>query len=186
MSTTAAHVAPGSSDSGVHLSCLTFRLGGLSKSAALPQLKLGWIAVDGPEPLVHEALARLEFICDTYLSVSTPVQRAAPELIAGGAGPRAQILERVRANYSTLQRLCAACPTVDVLHADAGWSAVLRVAATAGEEEMTLDLLERDGVIVYPGFFFDFPREAFLILSLLPEPCPFAAGVRAVLERVDG
>ena len=63
---------------------------------------------------------------------------------------------------------------------------MLRVAATAGEEEMTLDLLERDGVIVYPGFFFDFPREAFLILSLLPEPRPFAGGVRAVLERVDG
>jgi alanine-synthesizing transaminase len=165
---------------------LTFRLGGLSKSAALPQLKLGWIAVDGPEPLVHEALARLEFICDTYLSVSTPVQFAAPELIAGAAGPRAQIVDRVRANYAALRRLCAACATVEVLHADAGWSAVLRVAATAGEEEMTLDLLERDGVIVYPGFFFDFPREAFLIVSLLTEPRAFAAGVRAVLERVDG
>ncbi len=87
--------------------------------------------MDGPEPLVDEALARLEFICDTYLSVSTPVQIAAPELIAGGAAPRAQILERVRGNYAALRQLCAACPTVDALHADAGWSAVLRVAATA-------------------------------------------------------
>ena len=178
-------VAPGSSDPG-YPSCLTFRLGGLSKSAALPQVKLGWIAVDGPEPLVDDALARLEFICDTYLSVSTPAQVAAPELIARGAGPRQQILERVRANYATLRQLCGACPTVDVLHADAGWSAVLRVAATASEEEITLDLLERDGVIVYPGFFFDFPREAFLIVSLLPEPRAFADGVRAVLGRVDG
>ena len=80
----------------------------------------------------------------------------------------------------------ASHPTVDVLHADAGWSAVLRVAATAGEEEITLDLLERDAVIVYPGFFFDFPREAFLIVSLLPEPRTFTAGVQAVLGRVDG
>ena len=166
--------------------CLTFRLGGLSKSAGLPQLKLGWIAVEGPEPLVDDALARLEFICDTYLSVSTPVQVAAPGLIAAGAGPRAQILERVRANHATLRRLCASHPTVDVLHADAGWSAVLRVAATAGEEEITLDLLERDAVIVYPGFFFDFPCEAFLIVSLLPEPRTFTAGVQAVLGRVDG
>jgi aspartate/methionine/tyrosine aminotransferase len=166
--------------------CLTFRLGGLSKSAGLPQLKLGWIAVGGPPPLVSDALARLEFICDNYLSVSTPVQVAAPGLIAAGAGPRAQILERVRANYAALRRLCASHPTVDVLHADAGWSAVLRVAATAGEEEITLDLLERAGVIVYPGFFFDFPREAFLIVSLLPEPRTFAAGVQAVLGRVDG
>ena len=179
-------VAPGSLDPGVHPSCLTFRLGGLSKSAALPQVKLGWIAVDGPEPLVADALARLEFICDTYLSVSTPAQVAAPELIARGAVPRRQILERVRANYATLRQLCGACPTVDLLHADAGWSAVLRVAATASEEEITLDLLERDGVIVYPGFFFDFPREAFLIVSLLPEPRAFTDGVRAVLGRVDG
>jgi alanine-synthesizing transaminase len=179
-------VAPGFSDPGVHPSCLTFRLGGLSKSAALPQVKLGWVAVDGPKSLVDDALARLEFICDTYLSVSTPVQVAAPALIAGGAAPRAQILDRVRANHATLRRLCAACPTVDLLHADAGWSAVLRVAATASEEAITLDLLERDGVIVYPGFFFDFPREAFLIVSLLPEPRAFADGVRAVLGRVDG
>ena len=166
--------------------CLTFRLGGLSKSAGLPQLKLGWIAVEGPKPLVDDALARLEFICDTYLSVSTPVQVAAPELIAAGAGPRAQILARVRANYETLRRLCASHPTVDALHADAGWSAVLRVAATSSEEEITLGLLQRAGVVVYPGFFFDFPREAFLIVSLLPEPPAFAAGVQAVLGRADG
>jgi len=177
--------APGSADHG-EPPCLTFRLGGLSKSAALPQLKLGWIAVDGPADLVADALARLELICDTYLSVSTPVQLAAPALIAGGSALREQVVRRVRQNYATLHELSAGCATVDVLHADAGWSAVLRVAARTGEEEMTLELLERDGVIVYPGFFFDFPYEAFLIVSLLPEPRTFATGVRAVLERVDG
>ena len=166
--------------------CLTFRLGGLSKSAALPQLKLGWIAVDGPEVMVAQALERLELICDTYLSVSTPVQIAAAELIAGGAAPRAQVAARVRANYAALKDLCAGYPSVNLLHADAGWSAVLRVAARASEEAMTLDLLERDGVVVYPGFFFDFPHEAFLVISLLPEPAVFSAGVRRVLERVDG
>jgi aspartate/methionine/tyrosine aminotransferase len=149
-------------------------------------VKLGWIAVDGPAHLVDEALARLELICDTYLSVSTPVQIAAPQLIAGGAAVRARVGERVRANYAVLRQLCAASATVDVLHAEAGWAAVLRVAATSSEEQITLDLLERDGVVVYPGFFFDFPREAYLIVSLLPEPRAFAAGVRAVVERVDG
>ena len=62
---------------------------------------------------------------------------------------------------------------------------MIRVAARATEEEITLELLERDGVIVHPGFFFDFPREAFLVVSLLPSP-RFARGVRRVLERVDG
>jgi alanine-synthesizing transaminase len=166
--------------------CLSFRLGGLSKSAALPQLKLGWIAVDGPEHLVDGALQRLELICDTYLSVSTPVQIAAPDLIAGGAAPRAQVLERVRSNYWTLRELASQHRSVDVLNTNAGWSAVIRVAARASEQEITLDLLERDGVVVYPGFFFDFACEAFLVVSLLPEPACFHEGVRRVLERVDG
>jgi alanine-synthesizing transaminase len=177
--------AAGSAPTSGAPACLTFRLGGLSKSAALPQLKLGWIAVDGPDQVVDEALQRLELICDTYLSVSTPVQVAAPDLIAGGAGPRTQVLERVRSNYQTLRELASRHASVGVLNTDAGWSAVIRVAARASEEAMTLDLLERESVVVYPGFFFDFPREAFLVVSLLPESAEFHEGIRRVLERVD-
>jgi aspartate/methionine/tyrosine aminotransferase len=172
-----------SSSSRTALPSLAFRLGGLSKSAGLPQVKLGWIAVDGPAPLVDAALDRLELICDTYLSVSTPVQVAAPELIARGAGVRAQILERVRSNYDRLRAMAAAVPSIDVLRADAGWSAVIRVPSTRSEEDVALDLLEHSGVIVHPGFFFDFPREAFLVVSLLPEPESFVEGLRRVVER---
>jgi alanine-synthesizing transaminase len=163
---------------------LAFRLGGLSKSAGLPQVKLGWIAVDGPAPLVDAALDRLELICDTYLSVSTPVQVAAPELISRGAGVRAQILERVRGNYDRLRATAAAVPSIEVLRADAGWSAVIRVPSTRSEEDVALDLLEHSGVIVHPGFFFDFPHEAFLVVSLLPEPESFVEGLRRVVEGV--
>ncbi len=165
--------------------CLTFRLGGLSKSAGLPQVKLGWMLVDGPDDLVRDALDRLEVICDAYLSVSTPVQVAAPMLIEAGALVRAQILERVRANYRALVAAVARHPAIEVLHADAGWSAVLRVPSTRSEEELVVELLDRDGVLVHPGFFFDFPHEAFIIVSLLPEPPVFADGVRRVLERAD-
>ena len=165
--------------------CLTFRLGGLSKSAALPQVKLGWLAVDGPAALVDEALARLELICDTYLSVSTPVQHAAPALIESGACLRAQVLERVRVNYRALRETAASYKSVDVLNVDGGWSAVIRIAARGSEEAVTLELLERDHVVVYPGFFFDFPHEAFLVISLLPESARFREGVRRVMERVD-
>jgi alanine-synthesizing transaminase len=166
--------------------CLTFRLGGLSKSAGLPQLKLGWIAVDGPEALVEEALERLEVVCDAYLSVSTPVQVAAPSLIASGAAARAQILRRVRQNDRALRAAAAMHPAVDVLPAEAGWSAVVRVPSTRSEEDLVVDLLEQDRVLVHPGFFFDFPHESFVVLSLLPEPAVFADGVRRLLERVDG
>jgi alanine-synthesizing transaminase len=163
--------------------CLLFRLGGLSKTAGLPQVKLGWIAVTGPDALVREALDRLELICDTYLSVSTPVQLAARHLLASSAGVREQIQRRTRLNLAAAGRIAAgAGGAVSVLDPDGGWSLVLRVPLTTGEEALALDLLDR-GVIVHPGFFFDFPHEAFLVVSLLPEPEGFARGVQIVVER---
>jgi alanine-synthesizing transaminase len=166
--------------------CLLFRLGGLSKTAGLPQVKLGWIAVSGPARLVDEAVDRLELICDTYLSVSTPVQVAAPALLAASSPIRDQISNRVRGNYRALRDAAADSDAgISVLAADGGWSAVLRVPATASEEALALDLLARDGVVVHPGFFFDFPHEAFLVVSLLPQPDAFAHGVRSIVERVS-
>jgi alanine-synthesizing transaminase len=164
---------------------LTFRLGGLSKAIGLPQLKLGWIVVQGPDDLVNASLDRLELICDTYLSVGTPVQGAAEALLASGGKIREQIRARTWSNYHAVRRLAASSPEVDVLHADGGWSAVLRVPSTRGEENLVLDLLERDGVLVHPGYFFDFPHEAFIVVSLLPESRQFAQGIERVLERAS-
>lgn len=164
---------------------LTFRLGGLSKSAALPQLKLGWMAVEGPEELVTGALERLELIGDTYLSVSTPVQVAAPDLIAAGRLVREQVQQRIAGNYRRLHEMARSHPAVDVLPAAGGWSVVLRIPSRVGEEGFVRQLVELDRVIVHPGFFFDFPHEAFVIVSLLPEGDEFETGVRRVLERAD-
>ena len=109
---------------------LTFVLGGLSKSAGLPQVKLGWILASGPRDAVSEALTRLEIICDTYLSVSTPVQMAAPQLIAVGHSIRDRIQERISANLACVTRLCGSDSAVSVLAPEGGWSVVLRVPAT--------------------------------------------------------
>ncbi len=157
---------------------LTFRLGGLSKSVGLPQMKLGWIAVEGPAPLVAGALERLEMICDTYLSVSTPVQVAAARLLSDGSTVRDRILARVRGNYAVLREAAASWPAIDVLPVEAGWSAVLRVPAVRSEEEIVIALLDRHDVLVHPGFFFDLPHEAFLVVSLLPPPDRFAEALR--------
>ena len=91
----------------------------------------------------------------------------------------------MRGNYSALRAVAASRPAIDVLHAQAGWSAVIRAPATQREEDLVVDLIEQDGVLVYPGFFFDFPHEAFLVVSLLPEPAAFADGIRRVMERAD-
>jgi aspartate/methionine/tyrosine aminotransferase len=165
--------------------CLTFRLGGLSKSAGLPQVKLAWMAVSGPDAIVARAMAEMELIADTYLSVSTPVQVAAEALIAAGADIRAQILERVRRNDAALRALAANRQSIQILRADAGWSVVLRVPSTRPEEDVAITLLEEEDVLVHPGFFFDFESECYLVVSLLPEPETFDEGVRRILERTD-
>jgi len=165
---------------------LTFSLGGLSKSAGLPQLKLGWIGVGGPSSRVDEALAAYEIIADTYLSVSTPVQAAAADLIEKGAGIRAQILARVRRNLESLLKLAGAHPAVNVLPVEAGWSAVMQVPQLRSEEALVLELLDKDDVLVHPGYFFDFEREAFLVVSLLIDPALFDRGIARVLARATG
>jgi alanine-synthesizing transaminase len=163
---------------------LTFMLGGLSKSVGLPQLKLGWIVIGGPSPLVAEALERLETICDAYLSVSTPVQVAAPDLLKAGAAVRTQIQARVCENWAQLAALASANPACAVMPAEAGWHAVVQVPAIASEDTIVLDLLEHAGVLVHPGYFYDFEREAFLVISLLPETGQFASAAQALFGQM--
>ena len=162
---------------------LTLSLGGLSKSAGLPQVKLGWIGFGGPAAKVDAALAAFEIVADTYLSVSTPVQVAAPSLIEQGALVREQILARVRQNLAALRRLAAAYPSIAVLPVEGGWSAVLQVPAVRSEDALALELLDQDDVLVHPGYFFDFPREAYVVLSLLPATPVFEPAVTRVLRR---
>ena len=165
---------------------LTFVLGGLSKAVGLPQIKLGWIVVDGPDNAVDSALDALDLLLDTYLSVSTPVQLAADRLLARGAAVTQQIRARIATNHRTLVRLVADHPAAGLLRTEGGWYAVIQVPATETEETLALRMLEQDRVLVHPGYFFDFPREAFLVTSLLPEPDRFEAAVTRVLARATG
>ena len=163
---------------------LTFVLGGLSKAVGLPGLKLGWFVVAGPRQEVGRALDRLELLCDTYLSVATPVQLAVEELLSEGAVVTTQIAERVRRNYQHLEGLVATYPAFGLLPVEGGWYAVVQVPATASEEALVLDLLTREHILVHPGYFFDFPREAFLVMSLLPETVTFESATLRVLSHV--
>ncbi|HXG89363.1 MAG TPA: pyridoxal phosphate-dependent aminotransferase [Vicinamibacterales bacterium] len=163
----------------------TCSLGGLSKSMGLPQLKLGWIGFGGPTVPVATLIDAYEVVADTYLSVSTPVQAALPELLTHALPLRQQIQTRLERNLVALRAAAAAVPEVRVLRVEGGWSAVLQVPAYESEEAMVLDLLENDHVLVHPGYFFDFDREAFLIVSLLVEPAAFDEAVARVLRRVS-
>jgi aspartate/methionine/tyrosine aminotransferase len=162
---------------------LVFALGGLSKLAALPQMKLGWIAVGGREPYVQTALARLEVIADAFLSVGTPVQRALPALLASRGAVHTAILERARSNLAML-RDAVAGSAVSVLDVEGGWYAPLRLPRTRAEQEWVLGLLEHDSVYVHPGHFFDFEDEAFAVVSLLTPEAVLREGIRRVVSRV--
>ena len=163
---------------------LTFALGGLSKTVGLPQVKLGWMAAGGPPALVGDAMERLETISDAYLSVSTPAQVAAPDLLKAGAAVRAQIQQRVRDNFASLGDMVSRHPACSIMPVEAGWYAVMQVPAVKSEEMIVLDVLDRSGILVHPGYFFDFEREAFLVISLLPEPTVFAGAVETLLDEV--
>lgn len=164
---------------------LTFSLGGLSKMLGLPQMKLSWIAVSGPETAKREALEKLEMIADTYLSVNTPVQNALPRWLAGRESMQSLLRERVEKNRQSLAARDWKKIGCEVLASEGGWNTILRVPSVYTEEEWVLQLLETRGVLVHPGYFFDFESEAYLVLSLLPEPKIFAEGTTGIWEAVS-
>jgi alanine-synthesizing transaminase len=157
---------------------LSFSLGGLSKSAGLPSWKLGWIRVGGPLSLRRRAIAALELIADSYLSVGTPVQAALPGVLELAPRIRSLILARLRENLATLRGLSG----IELFEPAGGWSAVLRSSRPGSDEELALEVLDREGVLVHPGYFFDFTTDDFLVLSLLPEPGRFADAIRRIAE----
>jgi aspartate/methionine/tyrosine aminotransferase len=161
---------------------LTFTLSGISKISALPQMKLAWIAASGPADQLQPALSRLEIIADTYLSLNAPIQLAAPTLLNQRKQIQSQLLDRVRTNLAELDRQLAQQKACQRLTVEGGWYAVLRVPATQSDEDLAIDLLHRVGVLVHPGHFYDFPRDGYLVLSLITPPTPFREGIDRVLR----
>lgn len=165
---------------------LTFTLSGLSKISALPQMKLAWIAVSGPQEETRLAMARLEVIADTYLSVSVPVQLAAGCLLEQRKKVQPQLIRRVRTNLAELDRQLAeqkACSRLDV---EGGWYATLRVPATSSDEDLAIRLLRDHQVLVHPGHFYDFPQDGFVIVSLITPEREFREGSARLLGFFGG
>ena len=161
---------------------LTFVLGGLSKTLAMPQMKCSWMLASGPERVVTEAMARLEIIADTYLSVNTPVQQALPVWLNYAEGMQQQIKQRVLFKWQCLKQYVPA--NTHVLNVQGGWYASLRIPAVLSEEEWVLTFLNEDHVLVHPGYFFDFSQEAYMVVSLLPQAAIFEDGIKRILKRV--
>jgi alanine-synthesizing transaminase len=164
---------------------LTFTLSGLSKISGLPQMKLAWIVTGGTDEQVSAALARLEVIADTYLSMNAPIQLAAPALLEQRHSVQPLVLDRVRANLSELDRGLAKHKTCRRLDVEGGWYAVLRVPITQSDEDLAIEILRKHSVLVHPGHFYDFPSDGYLIVSLITPVQDFRKGIAKVLELLD-
>jgi len=161
---------------------LTFTMSGLSKICGLPQMKVAWLVTSGPEDLKAQALDRLEVIADTYLSMNAPIQHAIPEFLERRPEFQQQLVSRAKGNLAELDRLLSAQKACSRLALEGGWYAVLRVPATLTDEEVALDLLEKEGVYVHPGHFYDFPSDGYLIVSLIAPEREFAGGIKRLLS----
>jgi aspartate/methionine/tyrosine aminotransferase len=162
---------------------LVFALGGLSKLAALPQMKLAWTCARGPADELADAFARLELVADTFLSPNTPVQLALPEILAARAPVELALRARIRQNLATLKSTFAGSAATP-LFLEGGWYATLRLPSLRDEAAWVLTLLEEDGVLTQPGWFYDFLEGPVLVLSLITEEREFALGVGRIAERV--
>ena len=164
---------------------LTFTLSGLSKISALPQMKVAWIVTSGPEDHLEAAMARLEVIADTYLSMNAPVQWALPLMLEQRRSVQRQLMEQVRANLAELDRQLAGQQSCGRLGIEGGWYAVLRVPVTRSDEELAIAVVREKSVVVHPGHFYDFEGDGYLVLSLITPPVEFAQGVAAILQVCD-
>lgn len=169
----------------VNTEVLTFTLSGLSKISALPQMKISWIVSSGPDEKVQAAVARLEIIADTFLSLSTPLQLGAPALLEQRKHVQPLLLDRLRANLEELDRQVAHSSNCKRLDVEGGWYAVLRVPVTRSDEELAVNILRQCSVLVHPGHFYDFSRDGYMVLSLITPTDHFREGLRRILQVVD-
>jgi alanine-synthesizing transaminase len=162
---------------------LTFTLSGLSKIAALPQMKVAWMVTSGPEELKRDALGRLEIVADTYLSLNSPMQWAFPKLLAQRQTLRPQLVDRVKENWAWLHAALNGNTAYELLHPEGGWYAVLRILAGASDEDLAIALMQKEGVVVHPGHFYDFSSDEFLVVSLITPVNDFRNGMAAVVSH---
>ena len=163
---------------------LTFTMSGLSKISGLPQMKVAWLIATGPEALKQQAIARLEMIADTYLSMNTPMQLALPVLLELRHNFQPQCIARTRNNLAQLDKLLATQELCSRLNLEGGWYAVVKVPVTRGDDDLTLELLNTHGVYVHPGHFYDFPVDGYLVVSLITLEQPFATGIEALVALI--
>ncbi len=169
----------------VNEQALTLTMSGVSKISGLPQMKVAWLAASGPEERRREALARLEVIADTYLSMNTPLQLATPVLLDQRKHIQPLLLDRIRSNVQEMDHQLGRQKTCERLLVDGGWYAVLRVPVLQSDEDLAIDLLHKVAVLAHPGHFYDFPGDGYLVVSLITPCDAFREGISRIISVLN-
>lgn len=166
----------------LHPELPVFHLNGISKLFALPDLKLGWIALSGPTP--QEYHDRLELLNDTFLGANSLTQSMLPDLFAGGMPFVAEMRARVRSNIALALEQLAGSQRFRVQPPDGGYYLFPEVLGWSDEEALVLHLLDQ-GVLVHPGYFYGYERGTHLMISCLTEPASFAEGIERIVRAIE-
>ena len=159
-------------------------MNGFSKMLGLPQVKLGWIVIGGNSGAVEPARDRLETLLDFYLSVATPIQHAAGQLLDRRPDIQRQIRDRIIANMQTLEDRTARTEACRRLLREGGWYAVIEIFDALSDEDRILQLLKRNHTLVHPGYFYEFDKEGIVVVSLLTPVEAFRSGIDRLITTL--
>ncbi len=166
----------------LHPGVPVFHLNGVSKMFALPDLKLGWIALNAPASARYAE--RLEMLNDTFLSANTLTQTMLPALFERGGGFVGMMRERIRASLDLAMAALSTCDGLEVRAPDGGYYLFPAVRDWPGEEEDLILRLLDAGVLVHPGFFYSYTRGVHLMLSCLTEPTRLQHGLDILVKAL--
>jgi aspartate/methionine/tyrosine aminotransferase len=157
-------------------------LNGISKMFALPDLKLGWVAMNAP---AHAQFGeRLEFLNDAYLSANSLTQHMLPALFEHGMPFVKEMRTRINTSLAMALEMLSACPAIEVQPPAGGYYLFPKVRGWDDEEALVLHLLKH-GVLVHPGFFYGNPDGAHLMISCLTEPAMLREGLRRLVSALQ-
>ncbi|BCX02784.1 MAG: aminotransferase class I/II [Candidatus Roseilinea sp.] len=165
----------------LHPSLPVFTLNGISKMFALPDLKLGWIAMNAPAASAFGA--RLEILNDLYLGANSLTQAMLPALFESGLAFTAAMRRRIHTSLDMALAMLADCPNLQIQPPDGGYYLFPRVLGWDDEEALVLHLLER-GVLVHPGFFYGCEDGAHIMISCLTRPEMLERGLGIIIRAL--
>lgn len=167
-----------------------FTLNGASKTYALPGLKLGWVVVTGPRH--QEYVEALERSADAFLSCSQTAQNTLPALVKRGGRFIQSFRKYVELNRDLTIQMLQKHPRISFHKPEGGFYLFAKITdvkdkngSNITDEEFVIDLLKRAGIFAHPGYFYDYDKDIYLLISLLLPPKKLKATLQKIIKILE-